>query len=112
MEAKADKGKIRPSLTPPALIKAVTEVREYGVEKYHDPENWRKVEANRYWDALLRHVLSAWENPYKRDEESGMLHLAHIATNAAFLLEYYEEGMYGQEESEKNERCSYSTDQA
>lgn len=43
-KAKADAGKPRPTLVPVSLIEAVTAVRMYGNEKYHDPENWRQVE--------------------------------------------------------------------
>lgn len=90
-EAKDDKGKMRPSLVPPEIIRAVTRVREYGTAKYHDPENWRSVDAERYVDALLRHVVAMWDDPYKVDPESGLLHLEHIACNVAFLLQYYAE---------------------
>ena len=86
-EAKHDGGKPRPSLVPPALIWSVARVREYGDAKYHAPDNWKTVEPARYWDALLRHALAAWNDPYAVDEESGLTHLAHIACNAAFLLE-------------------------
>lgn len=89
--AKLDAGKPHPSLVPPALIRAVAQVREYGNAKYHDPDNWKTVEPARYWDALLRHALAAWNDPYAVDEESGLTHLAHIACNAAFLLEMEEE---------------------
>lgn len=57
-QAKADAGKPRPTLVPVSLIEAVTAVRMYGNEKYHDPENWRQVEPQRYQDALYRHWLS------------------------------------------------------
>ncbi|HJC20396.1 MAG TPA: hypothetical protein H9707_01360 [Candidatus Butyricicoccus avicola] len=90
-EAKSDGGKPRPSLVPPALIRGVDSVREYGCMKYSDPENWRKVVPQRYWDALLRHVLAAWDNWKAVDPESGMPHLWHIACNAAFLMQYMEE---------------------
>ena len=91
-EAKADGGKPRPSLVPPALIRGVDAIREYGTARYGSPENWRKVEPQRYWDALLRHALAAWDNWKAVDPESGMPHLWHIATNASFLMQYMEEG--------------------
>ena len=91
-EAKSDGGKPRPSLVPPALIRGVMGVRGYGTKKYKDPDNWRRVEAQRYWDALLRHALAAWNDWTAVDQESGMPHLWHIATNAAFLMQYMEEG--------------------
>lgn len=85
-EVKADKGKIRPTLVPVSLIKAVAAVRGYGVEKYHDPENWRKVELERYKDALYRHWLAYLGGEWL-DQESGLPHLWHLACNAAFLIE-------------------------
>ena len=85
--AKYDNGKIRPSLVPPEIIEQIARVREYGVKKYNDPENWRKVEPQRYWDAVLRHTLAAWDDWQATDPESGLLHIAHIACNLAFLLE-------------------------
>lgn len=85
-QAKADAGKPRPTLTPVSLIDAVTAVRMYGNEKYHDPENWRQVEPQRYRDALYRHWL-AYLKGEKCDQESGLPHLWHLTTNAAFLIE-------------------------
>lgn len=40
--AKADQGKPSPSLCPVSLIEAVTAVRMFGLQKYHDPNNWKK----------------------------------------------------------------------
>lgn len=86
-QAKADQGKPHPSYVPVALIEGVMAVREYGNQKYHDPDNWKQVEPERYWQALLRHTLAIWKDPYAVDPESGLLHLEHICCNAAFLLE-------------------------
>ena len=85
--AKADTGKPRPTLVPVSLIRAVTAVREYGTAKYHDPENWRTVEPQRYRDALYRHWLAYLDNPRGVDAESGLPHLWHVACNVAFLVE-------------------------
>lgn len=85
-EAKADGGKPRPTLVPVSLIHAVTAIREYGTAKYHDPENWRKVEKQRYKDALYRHWL-AYLGGEEKDQESGLPHLWHVACNVAFLIE-------------------------
>ena len=84
--AKADMGKLRLTLVPIRLIQAVAAVREYGTKKYRDPENWRKVEPQRYRDALYRHWLAYLEDPIGVDEESGLPHLWHLACNAAFLI--------------------------
>ena len=86
-QAKADQGKPHPSLVPVALIEGVMAVREYGNQKYHDPNNWRNVDPERYYEAMLRHTLAIWKDPYAVDPESGLLHLEHICCNAAFLLE-------------------------
>ena len=84
--AKADAGKPRPSLLEPELFYEVARVREYGVKKYGDKDNWKRVEAERYHDALLRHALACLHDPYAVDEESGLLHLGQICCNAMFLL--------------------------
>ena len=94
-QAKADQGKPCPSLCPVSLIEAVTAVRMYGTQKYGDPDNWKQVEPERYHQAMLRHILMAWNDPYKRDPESGLLALEHAACNIAFLLEFYKEAHNG-----------------
>ena len=84
--AKADGGKPRPTYVPVEIIEAVMRVREYGNAKYGDPDNWRTGEPERYHEAMLRHLLKAWHDPYAVDPESGLLHLEHAACNIAFLL--------------------------
>ena len=91
-QAKADAGKPHPSYCPVALIEGVIAVREYGTAKYGDPENWRKVSADRYHEAILRHVLEIWEDPFAVDPDSGLYHLQNIATNISFLLQMRKEG--------------------
>ena len=85
-EAKADYGKPRPCLVPVSLMEAVTSIREYGCQKYNDPENWRRVEKDRYQNAAYRHWL-AYLKGEKTDKESGYPHLWHLACNIAFLIE-------------------------
>lgn len=85
-DAKADAGKMRPSLVPPEIVTAIAKVREYGCRKYTDPDNWKRVEPQRYWEAYLRHTLAAWEDYTSVDPESGLMHIEHAATNLAFLL--------------------------
>lgn len=85
--AKADAGKARLSLVPFEIVYDIARVREYGTIKYHDPDNWKQVEASRYVDALLRHALAFASDINSIDEESGLPHLWHAATNIAFLCE-------------------------
>jgi hypothetical protein len=91
--AKADAGKPRLSLVPPELIWQVAAVREYGCSKYPEggKDNWRDVEPERYVEALFRHTLRTVEEWDGLDDESGLYHLAHVATNAAFLLQMLKE---------------------
>lgn len=88
--AKADAGKTRLSLVPRKIIWAIAKIREYGNKKYGDPENWRKVEPQRYRDAAYRHFLRYLDDPTGVDEESGLPHLWHLACNISFLCEMEE----------------------
>lgn len=86
-EAKADAGKPRLSLVPMQIVWDIAEIREYGIKKYKDPDNWKRVEMGRYVDALLRHTLAFVEDYYSVDEESGLFHYKHMACNMAFICE-------------------------
>lgn len=85
--AKADHGKEKLTLVPRRIIHDICAIRMYGNEKYGDPENWRKVEPERYRDAAYRHFLAYLDDPYGVDKESGLPHLWHLACNIAFLCE-------------------------
>lgn len=74
------------SLVPIGIISAVRGVRLYGTMKYGSPDNWKRVEPQRYRDALYRHLLAYFAGEEK-DEESGLPHLHHAACNIAFLIE-------------------------
>lgn len=102
-EAKHDAGKLPISLAPPQIIRDIAEVREYGVKKYKDPDNWRKVELHRYIDALLRHTLLFMEDPYGEDTESGISHYKHMACNLAFICELIKQNETGGEDIAKTE---------
>lgn len=84
-QAKADEGKPRLTLVPPRIIWDIAAIREYGTAKYGDPENWRKVEPQRYRDAAFRHLMGYLAGG--NDPESGLPHLWHLACNIAFLCE-------------------------
>lgn len=86
-DIKADAGKPEVRLVPSQIVRDIARVRTYGNNKYHDPESWRRVEPERYIDALYRHVLAFVEDPNGADEESGLPHLWHVACNVAFLCE-------------------------
>jgi hypothetical protein len=84
-EAKADSGKARLTLVPRQILFDVARIREYGNAKYHDPDNWKTVEPERYRDAMMRHMCAYLDNPSGVDDESGLPHLWHLACNVAFL---------------------------
>lgn len=86
-DAKADCGKAKLTLVPRKILFDIARIREYGVQKYHDPDNWKKVEPERYRDAAFRHLCAYLDDPSGVDEESGLPHLWHLACNIAFLCE-------------------------
>ncbi len=89
-EVKLDQGKLRYDLMPFDALDAVAEILTYGIKKYPKPEeNWRvnstKEDIARYKAARLRHIsMEAQGQVY--DEESGMPHEWHIATNSLFII--------------------------
>lgn len=91
-KVKSDAGKPRLTLVPLQIIYDVARVREYAVNgKYKDPDNWKQVSVERYRDAMFRHLCAYVKDPHGKDEESGLPHLWHLATNIAFLCELEKE---------------------
>lgn len=84
---KADNGKPQCRLVPSEIIRCIARVREFGLKKYCDPNNWKNVEVERYQDAMYRHLLAYVDDNKSIDEESGLPHLWHLACNVAFLCE-------------------------
>jgi hypothetical protein len=82
---KQDKDKIRVDLVDVDLIEGVAKVIDFGISKYKE-DSWKTVKngKNRYYGALLRHLI-AYRKGELIDEESGLPHLDHIATNVMFL---------------------------
>lgn len=89
---KYDEGKIRMELVPPQLLEIVGEVLTYGAEKYA-PNSWQDVPngLDRYLGALYRHLIAYHKGEFF-DKESGLPHLAHVITNAYFILHLNIEG--------------------
>lgn len=101
-EAKLDNGKMRISIVPLQIISDIAEVREYGIAKYKDPDNWRRVEIERYANALFRHFAAFLRDPRSADAESGLAHYKHMACNMAFICEL----MAGQMCMDNVNRCA------
>lgn len=74
----------------PHALMAIGEVIEFGTHKYPTPDNWKKVDKAfiRYQDSMMRHYLKH-QLGIINDEETGKLHLAHMAWNALAILELY-----------------------
>jgi 5'(3')-deoxyribonucleotidase len=83
-----NKGKLRYDLVQPDAHRDMVKVLTIGATKYDD-RNWE----NGYdWSipiASLKRHLAAIEAGEDYDSESGLLHAAHIATNAHFLNAFY-----------------------
>ncbi len=98
---KADAGKPDFALLTqgcPTALRGVVEVLSFAVRpkeqggKGYEPHSWRQVPDNkrRYESALHRH-LNAINLGEELDDESGLSHWYHVATNALFLAEVYNE---------------------
>jgi len=84
---KLDKGKAPMELLPYPALAEIARVLAFGVTKY-GAWNWMKgMEWSRMLGAAHRH-LGAFSVGNDRDEESGILHLAHAGCCILFLLTY------------------------
>lgn len=83
---KYDGGKPDWSLVPLHVVEYIAKVMTFGAQKYAR-DGWKSLPdfENRYLAALLRHLV-AYQNGEVTDPESGLPHLAHVLTNATFLL--------------------------
>jgi hypothetical protein len=89
---KYDQDKLQYTLIPTKALEAVARNLTIGLKKYKERDNWKKVpNANqRYLDALYRH-LEAHRSGQLYDVDSSdptMPHMAAVAVNALFLLEF------------------------
>lgn len=80
-------------------LEAVNRVLHWGCNERQPPypeTGWKDVPLDKYKQALLRHQSEWMKDPRSLDDESGKLHLAHMATNALILLQRWpEEGKDG-----------------
>lgn len=83
---KNNEGKYKPTLIYKSFIEALANVRQFGVDKHGNKEDWRTTNSILHYDACLRHIYAALDNE-ELDKESGLLHLAHAACNLMFLIE-------------------------
>jgi hypothetical protein len=93
---KHDDGKARHELIYYPFIIGVAQVLTFGAKKYAD-NSWQNLPARkaRYYAATMRHLIAYWMG-FKEDDESGLSHLDHAATNLMFLK-------YDEDESKKED---------
>jgi hypothetical protein len=84
---KFDGGKLPYELLPDDAIEEVVKVLQFGAKKYA-PRNWEKgIVFSRLYGAIRRHGV-AWFKGEDNDPETGISHLAHLATEALFALAF------------------------
>lgn len=81
-------GKVKHNLVPGFAMNEVAKVFTFGAEKYGD-NNWQRgMDWSTVIGSMSRH-FNAIMRSEDFDPETGLLHAAHLATNAMFLTEYY-----------------------
>lgn len=85
---KPGQGKIPMGILPFNALTLVAEVMSEGRGE-HGLNDWRENPKpwSEHFNAALRHLF-AWLCGQNNDPESGLSHLAHLATRILFLLEY------------------------
>jgi len=83
---KDDQGKLQWHLLPLAEVEEVVKVLMHGSRKYGE-DNWKHVfdGSNRYYNAAMRHIVAHLKGD-RRDEESGLPHLAHAIASLLFIM--------------------------
>ena len=81
---KFDDDKLLWSLIPWGPMHEVAKVLTDGANKY-TADNWKKVDADRYREALLRHTLT-YQGGEINDPDSKSHHLAHVVANALIIM--------------------------
>lgn len=88
-------GSLKPGFhtVPMSVMLEVAEVMRLGAAKYGQ-KNWREqaIDTSTYYSAMLRHLLSWFEDAEDLDPESGQHHLAHVIANAMIVLDGQKQG--------------------
>ena len=88
---KHDAGKLPHHLLPFDAVNDISEVLQFGMEKY-GPRNWELgMEWSRPFSAMMRHMW-AWWMGQDNDDETGLSHLSHAACCLIFLMAYSKRG--------------------
>jgi hypothetical protein len=87
---KQTAGKPRYSLLCWNALEGLVAVREYGCKKYPSPASWREVNAQKYIDAAMRHLVELQKGNFT-DAEPGLAHADHVMCNMMFLSQIEKE---------------------
>ena len=76
-------------------LRPVARAYGYGVKKY-GRGNWREndIDWHRTLSSVLRHLSECQDDPVKIDPESGIMHLAHAASQLLIKLHFVENMTY------------------
>lgn len=87
---KYDPDKLQYSLIPPYALEEVARNLTIGLKKYPHRDNWKLVQdaEQRYLDALIRHLEAHRKGEVFDPDNPSVYHLAAVAVNAMFLLEF------------------------
>lgn len=85
---RLNEGKLRYDLIPDYPLEQIAKVMTKGAIKYA-PNNWRKGMPWSEVEASLQRHLAAYKAGEDFDSESGLYHMAHVAVNALFIIDYY-----------------------
>ncbi len=92
-EGKKDAlGKVRLDLVLPEFIIGTAKCLTHGCDKY-GANTWQNVKTpiEVHYAALMRHIL-IWRMGEKEDNQTGIHHLHHAASNMMFILDHEKEG--------------------
>lgn len=81
-------GKNQIQLIPEYALEQIGKVMTKGALKYA-PNNWRKGMPWSEVEGSLQRHLALYKSGEDFDKESGVYHMAHVAVNAMFLIDYY-----------------------
>ena len=95
MHKKFDNNKDDLSLISLDSLRPISRAYGYGVTKY-GRGNWRKndIEWHRTLSSVLRHLAACQDDPVKIDPESGIMHIAHAASQLLIKLHFIENMTY------------------